>query len=123
MAQKIMLVDDETDIVIAVKTVLEKAGFEVACCNDGRKAWEAIVSFKPDLVLLDVILPGVDGVFLQKKLAEGPDTQDIPIIVVTALEPAKTLFSNSPQVVAFLTKPFEPQELLEKIQHALQRKS
>ena len=119
MSRKIMLVDDEPDVAAVVKAVLEKEGFAVACCSDGRKAWEDIIAFKPDLVLLDVMLPGVDGWSLQKRLAEEPSTHALPVIVITALEPAKTLFAKSPQVAGFLTKPFEPQELMGKIRSAL----
>ncbi len=122
MAQKIMLVDDEPDITTVIKASLEKEGFEVACCGDGRKAWEDICAFKPDLIVLDVMLPGVDGWSLQKRLAEEPATQGLPVIVITALEPAKALFSKAPQVAAFLSKPFDPKELLEKIRVALQNK-
>jgi DNA-binding response OmpR family regulator len=100
---------------------LERAGYEVDTCDNGRQAWDAIVRFKPELLILDVMLPGIDGYSLQVKLAQEAATKDMPIIVATSLEPAKTLFQKFPQVAAFMTKPFKSEELLENVQMALAR--
>jgi DNA-binding response OmpR family regulator len=121
MAKKVMVIDDEPEMLNLVKFTLERGGFEVATCDNGRQAWDAILGFKPDLLILDVMLPGIDGYSLQIKLAQETATKDMPIIVLTALEPAKTLFQKFPQVVGFMTKPLKSEELLENVQTALAR--
>ena len=121
MAKKVMVIDDEPEMLNLVKFTLERGGFEVGTCDNGRQAWDAIVAFKPDLLILDVMLPGIDGYSLQIKLAQELATKEMPIIVLTALEPAKTLFQKFPQVVGFMTKPFKTEELLENVQTALAR--
>jgi DNA-binding response OmpR family regulator len=121
MANRIMAIDDEPEMLSLVKFTLERAGYEVGTCDNGRQAWDAIIQFKPELLILDVMLPGIDGYSLQVKLAQEAATKDMPIIVLTSLEPAKTLFQKFPQVAGFMTKPFKPEELLENVQMALAR--
>ena len=121
MAHKIMVVDDEPEMLGLLKFTLERAGYEVSTCDNGRQAWDAIIQFKPDLLILDVMLPGIDGYSLQVKLAQESATKDIPIIVLTSLGPAKTLFQKFPQVASFMTKPFGNDELLENVRLALAR--
>lgn len=121
MGNKVMVIDDEAESLNLVKFTLERAGFEVASCNDGGQAGDAVAAFKPDLIVLEVMLPGVDGYTLQMKLAAEAPTKDIPVIVLTALEPAKALFQKFPQVVNFMTKPFKAEELLENVQNVLSR--
>jgi len=121
MAKKVMVIDDEPEMLNLVKFTLERAGYEVGTCDNGRQAWDAINQFKPDLLILDVMLPGIDGYSLQVKLAQESSTKEMPIIVLTSLEPAKTLFQKFPQVASFMTKPFNPEELLENVRLALAR--
>jgi CheY-like chemotaxis protein len=71
--------------------------------------------------VLDVMLPGIDGYSLQLKISQDPQTKDMPIIVLTALEPSKTLFQKFPQVVGFMTKPFKTEDLLQAAQSAVTR--
>jgi CheY-like chemotaxis protein len=104
-----------------VKYTLERGGFEVHSCDNGRRAWDEIATVKPDVIVLDVMLPGIDGYSLQFKLAAEPTTKDLPIVVLTALEPSKTLFQKFPQVVGFMTKPFKAEELLKMVQDACVR--
>ena len=106
-----------------VKYTLEKGGFEVTTCDNGRHAWDEIVRVKPDLLVLDVMLPGIDGYSLQLKIAAETSTKDLPIIVLTALEPSKTLFQKFPQVVGFMTKPFKTEDLLQTALAAVARSS
>ncbi|MBI5241543.1 MAG: response regulator [Elusimicrobia bacterium] len=123
MSKRLMVIDDEPEMLSLIKFTLERAGYEVGTCDNGRQAWDAIIGFKPDLLILDVMLPGIDGYSLQVKLAQEAATKDMPIIVLTSLEPAKTLFQKFPQVAGFMTKPFKPEELLENVQLALARDS
>ncbi len=123
MAKKVLVIDDEPEMLNLVKYTLEKGGFEVSTCDNGRHAWDEILKIRPDLLVLDVMLPGIDGYSLQLKISQDPQTKDMPIIVLTALEPSKTLFQKFPQVQAFMTKPFKTEELLQAVQTAVERSS
>ena len=113
MAKKILVIDDEPEILSLVKYTLEQGGFEVHTCDNGRTAWDEIAQVKPDVLILDVMLPGIDGYSLQMKMSQEPATKSLPIVILTALEPSKTLFQKFPQVVGFMTKPFKTEELLQ----------
>ena len=121
MSKKVLVIDDEPEMLDLVKYTLEKGGFEVSTCDNGRHAWDEIQKVKPDLLVLDVMLPGIDGYSLQLKIAADGSTRDLPIIVLTALEPSRTLFQKFPQVVGFMTKPFKTEELLAAAQAAVTR--
>ena len=123
MSKKILVIDDEPEMLDLVKYTLEKGGFEVTTCDNGRHAWGEISRVKPDLLILDVMLPGIDGYSLQLKIAQESATRELPIIVLTALEPSRTLFQKFPQVVGFMTKPFKTDELLAAVQAATARSS
>lgn len=123
MAKKVLVIDDEPEMLNLVKFTLEKGGFEVSTCDNGRHAWDEILRIRPDLLVLDVMLPGIDGYSLQLKISQDPQTKDMPIVVVTALEPSKTLFQKFPQVVGFMTKPFKTDELLQTVTTAVERSS
>jgi two-component system phosphate regulon response regulator PhoB len=118
MAKKVLAIDDEPEMLSLVKYTLEQGGFEVHTCDNGRTAWDEIARVKPDVLILDVMLPGIDGYSLQLKISQDPALKDLPIIVLTALEPSKTLFQKFPQVVGFMTKPFKTDELLSTVQRA-----
>jgi len=121
MGKKVLVIDDEPEMLELIKYTLEKGGFEVTTCDNGRHAWDEISRIKPDLLVLDVMLPGIDGYSLQLKIAGESSTRDLPIIVLTALEPSRTLFQKFPQVVGFMTKPFKTEELLAAAQAAVAR--
>ncbi|HAZ09234.1 MAG TPA: hypothetical protein DCZ01_12110 [Elusimicrobia bacterium] len=121
MAKKVLVIDDEPEMINLVKYTLAEAGFEVHSCDSGREAWDDIIKIKPDVLILDVMLPGIDGYSLQLKIAGDPATKTMPIVVLTALEPARTLFQKFPQVVGFITKPFKPEDLLQAVQSAAER--
>ena len=121
MAKKVLVIDDEPEMLNLVKFTLEKGGFEVHTCDNGRHAWDAIARVKPDVLVLDVMLPGIDGYSLQLKISQEQATKDLPIVILTALEPSKTLFQKFPQVVGFMTKPFKSEELLRTVQDAAAR--
>ncbi|MBI5631003.1 MAG: response regulator [Elusimicrobia bacterium] len=121
MAKKALAIDDDPEMLNLVKYTLEGAGFEVSTCDSGRRAWDEIMRVKPDLLILDVMLPGIDGYSLQIKISEDAQTKSMPIIVLTALEPSKTLFQEFPQVIAFMTKPFKADALVQAAQSAVNR--
>ena len=121
--KKILVVDDEPEMLSLIRFTLEQGGYEVVTCESGRHAWSAIVDNKPALLVLDVMLPGIDGYSLQIKISQDDQTKDIPIIVLTALEPSRTLFKKFPQVVGFMTKPFKTDDLLGSIEKAIGKAS
>ena len=118
---RLLLVEDEPDLLAGLTRALRKQGYAVDTAADGEEGLYKAGSTDYDAIILDVMLPGIDGYSLQIKLAQEPATKDMPIVVLTSLEPAKSLFQKFPQVVAFMTKPCKPEELLEHVHGALAR--
>ncbi len=116
---RILVIDDEPEILDLIRIILEGSNYEVKTCSSGRRAWDSILEIKPDMVILDVMLPGVDGYSLQTQMLQEKRTQQIPVLILTALEPAKTLFDKSANVAGFLAKPFRSEDLLDKVRLAL----
>jgi len=119
---KILVVDDDPEISSLVQYTLESMGHNVKVCENGRDVIDSIKEFKPDLMVMDVMLPGIDGYSLTTKISEDPDMMKIPIIVLSALEPSRSMFSKFSQVSAFLTKPFNTDDFLEAIKNAIASK-
>ena len=84
--KKILIADDEKDIVELIAYNLEREGYAVVKAFDGQKAWEMINADKPDLVILDLMMPGMDGFSVLEALRKQRETANIPVIVVTAKE-------------------------------------
>jgi DNA-binding response OmpR family regulator len=119
MGKKILIVDDEAEIQRALRGALEGGGYQVQVCDHGNKVAQALKEYKPDLVVLDVMLPGADGYTLFRRIIEDDATSDLPIIVLSGLEPSAAMFQGFPQLAAFMVKPFDPQDLLDKVAKAL----
>ena len=116
---KILVVDDEKDVVELLKFLLEKDGYAVTTAFNGREALDAVKQNKPDLILLDVMMPEMDGYSVQTQLLENPNTRTIPIIILTAKGQLRDVFAMSANVKAYLEKPFDPKTLRTKIQESL----
>ena len=113
MAATILVVDDERNIVHLTRLYLAKEGFEVEAAYDGRQAIEKAQSHHPDLIVLDVMMPYMDGFEVQKRLQADPNTRNIPVIMLTAKSQDADVFRGwASGVSAYLTKPFNPLELL-----------
>jgi DNA-binding response OmpR family regulator len=119
MAKKVLVVDDEPEMLNLIRFTLQQGGYDIVTCDTGRHAWNAIIDNKPDLLLLDVMLPGIDGYSLQIKISQDEATKNIPIIVLTALEPSRTLFKKFEQVKGFMTKPFKTDDLLAEVEKVI----
>jgi CheY-like chemotaxis protein len=115
MPKKILIADDEEEIIELLRTALELAGYEVLGISSGSKLFELIENSKPDLLILDVLMPGFDGYSMQLHLSQYESTKNIPVIVITALPAARTLFEKFPQVKLFLTKPFNTDTIVKKV--------
>lgn len=117
MAVRVVLAEDEEDIGFIVKTKLEGAGFEVTWKKNGLEAWNAISADLPALAILDVDMPGMDGLEVLKRIKESPDTRAIPVIMLTAqgheayVATAKERGANE-----FVMKPFRPADVLDRVQ-------
>ena len=113
MPKKILAVDDERHIVRLVEVNLQRAGYEVVTAYDGREALEKVKAEKPDLVVLDVMMPYMDGFEVLKNLKADPTTAEIPVIMLTAKAQDADVFRGwQSGVDCYLTKPFNPMELL-----------
>ena len=113
MPKKILAVDDERHIVRLVEVNLQRAGYEVVTAYDGREALEKVKSENPDLVVLDVMMPYMDGFEVLKNLKSDPATAEIPVIMLTAKAQDADVFRGwQSGVDCYLTKPFNPMELL-----------
>ena len=122
MPKKILAVDDERHIVRLVEVNLQRAGYEVVTAYDGREALEKVESEKPDLVVLDVMMPYMDGFEVLKNLKANPATAEIPVIMLTAKTSAADKVAGlDTGADDYLAKPFEPEELLARIRAQLRR--
>ena len=121
MARKILVVDDERHIVRLVQVNLEKVGYQVVTAYDGVEALEQVAKETPDMVILDVMMPRMDGFEVLKKLQADAKTRDIPVIMLTAKAQDADIFRGwSSGVDAYLTKPFNPMELLAFVKRIFQ---
>lgn len=113
MPKKILAVDDEKHIVRLVQVNLERAGYEVVTAHDGKEALQQVANENPDLVVLDVMMPYMDGFEVLQNLRRNPSTRDIPVIMLTAKAQDADVFKGwQSGVDCYLTKPFNPMELL-----------
>jgi len=117
------VVDDERDVVELLKFLLEKDGYTVVTAYNGREALTVTGQSSPDLILLDVMMPEMDGYTVQTQLLENPKTREIPIIILTAKGQLRDVFAMSPNVRAYIEKPFDPKTLRLKIQESLRPKA
>ena len=120
---KILVVDDEKDVVELLKFLLEKDGHAVITAFNGRDALTTAAKDIPDLMLLDVMMPEMDGYTVQTQLLENPATKSIPIIILTAKGQLRDVFAMSANVKAYIEKPFDPKTLRLKIQESLKPKA
>jgi two-component system, OmpR family, response regulator VicR len=116
MKKKILVVDDEADIANLVKLILEPVGFEVEAVNDPKAAFDTAKRFKPDAVLLDLLMPGIDGWEIFAQLRNDPDFRKIPIAILTAKSQGvdKMVGLHVMKADSYITKPFGIQELIDK---------
>src|SRR5205823_7083197 len=113
MAKKILAVDDERHIVRLVEVNLQRAGYDVVTAYDGKEALEKVKTENPDLVVLDVMMPYMDGFEVLRNLQADPTTAEIPVIMLTAKAQDADVFRGwQSGVDCYLTKPFNPMELL-----------
>jgi two-component system, OmpR family, alkaline phosphatase synthesis response regulator PhoP len=121
--EKILVVDDEEDILELIRYNLVKEGYRLACVTSGEEALREAKEGSPDLILLDLMLPGLDGLDVCRRLKSDPVTSVIPIIMLTAKgEEADIVTGLELGAEDYVTKPFSPRVLLARLKACLRRK-
>jgi len=116
---KVLVVDDDKNICEVIKLYLESSGYSIKIANDGKEAQEVFLNFKPDLVILDVMLPYVDGIDVLKWIRKDSET---PVIMVTAKgETFDKVLGLELGADDYIVKPFEPKELIARVKAVLRR--
>lgn len=120
MSSKILLVDDSDTVLMMEKMILKKYQFNLILARDGIEALDKVQAERPDLILLDIMMPRMTGIEVCKKIRENPEVRDTPIIMVTTRgeqESINLAFQNGCD--DYVTKPIKSQELLAKMKHLM----
>jgi DNA-binding response OmpR family regulator len=111
--RRVVVADDDADIVDILRFNLETAGYEVEAAVDGVEALELVTRTRPDLVVLDIMMPKMDGLEVLAELKANPDTKDIPVVMLTAKSSDADQWSGwEAGADYYITKPFDLEELL-----------
>jgi len=124
MSKRILIIDDEVNIVISVEFLLEQAGYYVRVAHNGEEGLERVATFEPDLVLLDVMMPRLNGFDVCQRIRQNPAWQDIKIIMLTAKgREAEITKGLALGANAYIIKPFSTRELLAEVKRILDESS
>jgi phosphate regulon transcriptional regulator PhoB len=122
MSKKILIVDDEKDIADLISYNLEKEGFATIKVYDGESALELVKAKKPDMVLLDLMLPGIRGMEVCRFIRKNPETETLPIIMLTAKgDQVDKILGFEMGTDDYITKPFNVRELIARVRSVLRR--
>ena len=121
MAKKILVADDEQQLALAVKIRLQSRGYQVVTAGDGRQALEAADKERPDLIILDVLMPVMDGYSCLREINSRFGRGKIPVIILTARDRMKDLFELE-GIEDYVIKPFDHDDLLIRIDRVLKRR-
>jgi two-component system alkaline phosphatase synthesis response regulator PhoP len=122
MPGTIAIIEDESNIVELVKYNLDRDGYHTLSANNGRKGLDLVRQELPDLVILDLMMPELDGISVCKQLRADPQTKNIPIIILTAKsEEADRVLGLEMGADDYVTKPFSPRELVARVRAVLRR--
>jgi DNA-binding response OmpR family regulator len=115
-SQGILIVDDNPTNLEVLSESLSQAGFQIAVAIDGESALEQVSYYKPELILLDVMMPGIDGFETCRRLKENPETYEIPVVFMTALSDTENKLKGlSLGAIDYITKPFQYEEVLARV--------
>jgi two-component system response regulator VicR len=123
-SKMILCIEDEQEMIDLMRLILNRRGFEIRGANGGKEGLEIIRNDHPDLVLLDLMMPDMDGWEVYQQMKSDETTRNIPVIVVTARAQSieKVLGLHIAKVDDYIVKPFSPQELLTSVDKVLKRK-
>jgi len=124
---KILIIDDQPSEVKMVKMALEQANYEVCYAYNGKVGIEKAVQEKPDLILLDIMMPEKDGFITCGELKKKPETSSVPVIILTSIESSSLVFpdaesaADSPHADEYIDKPVDPNFLLKRVDRLLKK--
>jgi CheY-like chemotaxis protein len=120
-ARLVLVADDEEDILTLVSTIVERAGHEVVSVRDGAQALAAIRERRPDLVVLDISMPEVDGLEVLRRVRADGETRDLPVLLLSArAQEADVRRGFDTGASAYVKKPFSPSELARRVDELLE---
>jgi CheY-like chemotaxis protein len=118
----ILIVDDDKDVVELLRFISDRDGHRILTAGDGREGVDLAVKEKPDLVIMDIMMPELDGHAATLELSRQETTKDIPVIILTAKGNMRAALELSPNVSAYVEKPFDPKEFNDLIKKSLPRR-
>ncbi|HZD57186.1 MAG TPA: response regulator [Anaerolineales bacterium] len=123
LSRRVLYIEDEQEMIDLVRLILGRKGIEVIGATGGREGLDAVRKELPDLVLLDLMMPDMDGWEVYQQMKAGEPTRDIPVIVVTAKAQSidKVLGLHIAKVDDYISKPFSPHELADSVERVLSR--
>ena len=121
-SKKVLIVDDEQQLALAIKIRLQSKGFQVSTATDGQQALTLLEQEKPDLIILDVLMPVLDGYSCLREINRRFGRGAIPIVVLTARDRMKDLFELE-GIEDYIIKPFDHEDLLLRIERVFKRRS
>jgi CheY-like chemotaxis protein len=119
--KKVMIVDDEENLIVLVKTLLEQEGYEVITAIDGKECLDKLKTVKPDLILLDMMMPGMSGREVCEKIRGNPKTKNLKVAFLTVArfsETGKGVLKKM-NVLDYITKPFDNDDLIRRVKKLL----
>ncbi len=120
MSPRVLVVDDDPQVLRLMRVNLELEGYDVVSAPDGEEALDAVLNERPDVVVCDVMMPGMDGLTVLRNLRSNPRTSKIPFVVVSAkAQRSDVKAALDMGADRYITKPFDPQELLDAVEHLL----
>jgi CheY-like chemotaxis protein len=124
MPKQVLIVDDEPNIIVPLQFLMEKCGYQVLIAQSGEEALESVSKYRPDLILLDIMLPGIDGYEVCEILRLKPEWKDIKIIFLTAkgrdVDIAKGMVLGADE---YITKPFSNKQIIDCVKKLLEDKN
>ena len=124
LPKRILCIEDEPDMIDLMHVILERKGYTVMGAAGGQEGAKKVVELLPDLVLLDLMMPDMDGWEVYQQMKANEQTRDIPVIIVTAKAQSidKVLGLHIAKVDDYIAKPFSPAELVESVERVLAKK-
>jgi DNA-binding response OmpR family regulator len=119
MSKRILIFDDDKDILEVLSYILTEHGYEIKAYTDGKYVFEAIKSFHPDLVLMDVMLDDMDGRMICRDIKTKSETQTVPVILISASHDLSLALEQQGAPNDFIAKPFDIDYLLNKVEKQL----
>lgn len=121
MPKKILIVDDEPNIVVPLEFLMKQSGYEVAIARNGKEVLDSVVASRPDLILLDIMLPDINGFEICHTLRTSYDMQEVKIILLTAKSRDSDINKGMAMGAdAYIIKPFSTKDLVKKINEMIQ---